>query len=388
MTAHPLWHATLVLDPTATHSIQQQLVQHFRQLIHDGIWPPGQVLPSSRTVAIQCQINRKTVSRAYAQLAAQGLIYTRPKHGTYVSMLALTRLHKSAPLAIDDAHAQSASEAATKPAHDASTQTTSTATETALQSRLLHCYQTLFNRLDPHTAHTAEWQPHTLGPLAIRLALVDLLKEERQFVTRVEQLACGSESRLMQALVDSLPAQAVVLADSTLTGHQATRLSQQGHTIIRLPIVARGQFAVLVEQLEKYAINYPLNTLWCDSEYWLSGRHRHTELAVLAQKLADYKLQLIDDQRRRLPDWQGHTPLAAHYKQSLLLASLYGTHCDALNLCWIASQTAFSRAWLKSLQRLGPVTANMAMLAHHALLTQADYRPLLLPSANTLSANG
>lgn len=62
-----------------------QLESEIIQLICDGILKPGQALPSSRELAQNLQLNRKTVVATYEELDAQGWVETRDRSGVYVS---------------------------------------------------------------------------------------------------------------------------------------------------------------------------------------------------------------------------------------------------------------------------------------------------------------
>lgn len=60
--------------PAATEPIYQQIGSQLRRLIASGQLSAGEVLPSVRDVAVQHAINPMTVSRAYCQLEAEGLL--------------------------------------------------------------------------------------------------------------------------------------------------------------------------------------------------------------------------------------------------------------------------------------------------------------------------
>lgn len=62
-----------------------QLLRQIRHLIATGRLSAGEELPSVRVLAQQLVVNPNTVVRAYRELEAAGLIYTRRGAGTYVS---------------------------------------------------------------------------------------------------------------------------------------------------------------------------------------------------------------------------------------------------------------------------------------------------------------
>lgn len=64
--------------------LQQQLVDQLQALISRGVLRPGGQLPSSRELADQLGISRRTVVLSYERLIDNGLIETRPALGTFV----------------------------------------------------------------------------------------------------------------------------------------------------------------------------------------------------------------------------------------------------------------------------------------------------------------
>jgi len=81
--------------------LYQQVANEFAARIRDGSLAPGAALPTVRTLAEERNIDRNTVTRAYALLASWGLVTTNGRRGTRVRPLALP------PLAAPDARADS-----------------------------------------------------------------------------------------------------------------------------------------------------------------------------------------------------------------------------------------------------------------------------------------
>jgi GntR family transcriptional regulator len=69
-------------DPTP---IYRQIVDQVRRYIAGGQWPAGHELPSVRAVALAHAINPMTVSKAYSQLEAEGLLVRRRGMGMVVA---------------------------------------------------------------------------------------------------------------------------------------------------------------------------------------------------------------------------------------------------------------------------------------------------------------
>ena len=64
--------------------IYRQLKERVVAMIIDGELKPGDALPSVRTVAAEYQLNPITVSRAFQELADEGLVETRRGLGMFV----------------------------------------------------------------------------------------------------------------------------------------------------------------------------------------------------------------------------------------------------------------------------------------------------------------
>lgn len=63
----------------------RQLAGILHARILRGDWAPGRAIPSESGLVQQYGLARSTVRRAVAVLVADGLVYTVPQRGTYVS---------------------------------------------------------------------------------------------------------------------------------------------------------------------------------------------------------------------------------------------------------------------------------------------------------------
>ncbi len=72
------------LDRNSPVPLYEQIEQHLRQGILNGLLPPETRLPASRQLARDLGVNRITVENAFAALEADGLVYSRVGSGTYV----------------------------------------------------------------------------------------------------------------------------------------------------------------------------------------------------------------------------------------------------------------------------------------------------------------
>jgi GntR family transcriptional regulator len=77
----------LLVQPSSAEPIYRQIAQQLRRLIASGRLAPGEEIPSVRDVAGVHAINPMTVSRAYGQLEAEGLLERRRGKGMVVAPL-------------------------------------------------------------------------------------------------------------------------------------------------------------------------------------------------------------------------------------------------------------------------------------------------------------
>jgi DNA-binding transcriptional MocR family regulator len=88
----------IALDRESGSPLYQQVRDALRARIADGTLAPGSELPASRTLARTLDVNRGTVTLAYDELVASGLLYRHVGRGTFVSnSLPATTEARSAP---------------------------------------------------------------------------------------------------------------------------------------------------------------------------------------------------------------------------------------------------------------------------------------------------
>jgi GntR family transcriptional regulator/MocR family aminotransferase len=72
------------IDHESHIALYQQIENYLREMIRSGQLPPETRLPATRQLAHDLNVNRITVETAYADLEADGLIFSRVGSGTYV----------------------------------------------------------------------------------------------------------------------------------------------------------------------------------------------------------------------------------------------------------------------------------------------------------------
>ncbi len=72
------------IDSGSYVPIYSQIVQQIRSAIATGIYQPGEMLPSQRTLALKLHVNPNTVRRAYEHLERAGVVVARQGLGMFV----------------------------------------------------------------------------------------------------------------------------------------------------------------------------------------------------------------------------------------------------------------------------------------------------------------
>ena len=77
--------SVFALDKGSSDPVYLQIARMLLQLTKNGTLQPGARLPSTRKLAQQLQVHRKTVVRAYDELLAQGWLESLSGNGTFVA---------------------------------------------------------------------------------------------------------------------------------------------------------------------------------------------------------------------------------------------------------------------------------------------------------------
>ena len=75
----------LTLNYRDSRPIYGQIKDGLRRLIVTGALEPDEKLPSVRSMAVDLAINPNTIQRAYAELEAEGFIYSVPGKGSFAA---------------------------------------------------------------------------------------------------------------------------------------------------------------------------------------------------------------------------------------------------------------------------------------------------------------
>lgn len=85
------------IDPKNDMPIFKQIVQQIRNGVTNGVFKPGEMLPSLRALAIELTVNPNTVQRAYDELEREGIAVAKRGIGMFVA---------STPIISDDLNEQ------------------------------------------------------------------------------------------------------------------------------------------------------------------------------------------------------------------------------------------------------------------------------------------
>lgn len=184
---------TYDLDQRGNLPRYDYLCRRIRADIRTGTLKADEKLPSKRRLAEHLKLSVITVENAYAQLVAEGYLYTRPKRGYYVSRLERLPMGESVPRGVIPP-------APTPPewkADFASNRIDDTRFPFATWSRL---YRQVLSEESNRLLHSV---PHQ-GLPALREAIADDLRNDRGMTVSPEQIVIGAGSEYLYLLLAQL----------------------------------------------------------------------------------------------------------------------------------------------------------------------------------------
>lgn len=75
----------IYVDVKSREPIYEQLIANIKNLTFKGLLAPDEQLPSVRVLARELAINPNTIQKAYTELERQGIIYSLPGRGNFIS---------------------------------------------------------------------------------------------------------------------------------------------------------------------------------------------------------------------------------------------------------------------------------------------------------------
>lgn len=79
----------IVIDKQSRIPVYEQIKNQLITLIRLGVYPPHSKLPSIRNISSDISVNVNTVKKAFSELEMNGVIYSVPGTGCFVSEQAL-----------------------------------------------------------------------------------------------------------------------------------------------------------------------------------------------------------------------------------------------------------------------------------------------------------
>ena len=73
-----------VIDPMSRIPVYEQLIRQLERFVLTGTMQPGDQVPSVRSLSPALSINPNTISKAYGELAARGVIQAVPGRGYFI----------------------------------------------------------------------------------------------------------------------------------------------------------------------------------------------------------------------------------------------------------------------------------------------------------------
>lgn len=73
------------IEPMSRTPVYEQIIEQLQQFILTGIMKTGDQMPSVRSLSVSLKINPNTIQKAYSELDRQGLTYSVPGRGVFIS---------------------------------------------------------------------------------------------------------------------------------------------------------------------------------------------------------------------------------------------------------------------------------------------------------------
>ena len=75
----------IFVDVKSRAPLYEQLISNIKSLVFNGLLKADEQLPSVRMLSRELTINPNTIQKAYTELERQGIIYSLPGRGNFVS---------------------------------------------------------------------------------------------------------------------------------------------------------------------------------------------------------------------------------------------------------------------------------------------------------------
>ena len=294
------------LDRESPIPLYQQIKDHLRSGILSGNLAAGTRLPASRALAQNLSVNRITVESAYAELEAEGLIYSRVGSGTYVLPVGeFEPLPKNAngaswPLwqdALHEATAKTASPSAGEMLRAAGHPHPISFASGSSDSRLFPAeeFRKVLQLVMRRDGISALDYGEPAGHMALRMTITHILGSQGLQI-RPENVLITAGSQQALSLVTQLllkPGDSILVESPTYSG-ALDLFRALGFRIVSVPIDKQGMQVESVEKLlQQYhpKLIYTIPNFHNPTGACLSSPRRH-QLLVLADR---YNVPILED---------------------------------------------------------------------------------------------
>lgn len=359
------WNYHIELDIGSSITIHQQLLNHFQMLMREGSWLSGSALPSTRDLAKNLGINRKTVAKVYDELSAQGWIYTEPKRGTFVAD-SLPNV-STEPITTTKTHTtietQPPSEHALKIAQLLQKEMVKLTRRVAL-----HMHKTAYARIgvDRTTIDKKENETIDAGGLkSLRALIAQLLIHELRLNTHPANVLCHHNGQILyQALITQLKARGdYLLIDEDCPIQDKNTLRDHGFILLEVPSQEEEVQATSIatnlslksmifahknpsdnittrtlslEVIEKYCINYPVAALWLSTNAENVLGQTLAVSSLVKTRLQQFNVLLVEDHRQHFISSKHNISGKYLTDNTIILGSLYAHRHPYVDIHYLA----------------------------------------------------
>lgn len=186
------------LDNRGEASLYEYLYQCICTDIKDGAIAAHERMPSKRALAQHLGVSVITVENAYAQLVAEGYLYTKPRSGFYASSLPDTQVRHGNSLNKEPFVSEAFAPSTKEIAEDRETQPGVSQEAARLWSRALRAVLTTEPDAELYAPAPAE------GTLRLRVAIASHLRQTRGMVVSPKNIVVGAGAQLLDIMLVQL----------------------------------------------------------------------------------------------------------------------------------------------------------------------------------------
>jgi len=238
---------TYSFEETRPEPIYIQLYKYIKNDITNGVLPPGTKLPSKRSFAKNLGISSITVENAYAQLSAEGYIYSISKKGFYVTEL---------PMAAHMPAGKKENENISRIAVNADTSKYNHC-EIDLVSNMTHpdnfpfsIWAKLMREIISEKSRDLLRKPPWGGIMELRSAISTHLKQFRNIEAEPEQIIIGAGTEYLYTLIIQLLGYDKIYAVENPGYKKVAQIYKSNNVACEyIPVDASG---IIIEELEKH----------------------------------------------------------------------------------------------------------------------------------------